>query len=514
MIYFLCILSILKENKMKDFFNTLSPEKAGIKSENVIAFMDGLERFGINLHSFILMKGNDIFAEGYRKPFKKDELHRMYSVSKTFAAMAIGILIGDGVVDINAPIIKYFPEYDKEDVHPNIRNMTIEHILKMTTCFPYGSTYSAVASPDKVPDWLDTFFCCKTTHPSGTIYNYDSSASYMLAVLVERITGKPFMELLKDRALCKIGGSKDMRCLKAPGGHSWASSAVLCSTRDLARLARLTMLKGEWDGEQLLPRDFVEKATTSQVDDDQTGFPDAFHGRGYGYQIWMTMEGSYSFIGMGEQLAVCMPDKDLLFVCTSDHQGLEGIARQTIYIELMHHIKDNLCECSLDENGDAYKKLLHKCENLEYPLYKGAHHSDVFDKYNGKTFILNENTMGISEICFTVDNDGNGRIDYINTNGSKTVKFGIGKAVIDVFPEDSYSGDTLGVPSGRNFRSIASGAFTDERTLHIKCDVIDDYFGNLNIIAIFDNDVLSLYMKPNAQMFLGEYRGFTSGKLK
>ncbi len=499
---------------MKEFFNTVSPEKAGIKSENVIKFMDGLERFGIHLHSFLLMKGNDVFAECYRKPFKKDELHRMYSVSKTFAAMSLGILIGDGVVGINAPIIKYFPEYDNENVHPNIKNMTVEHLLKMTTCYPYGSTYSAVGSPDKVPDWLDTFFCCKTTHPSGTIYNYDSSASYMLAVLVERITGKPFMELLKDRALSKIGFSKDARCLKAPGGHSWASSAVLCSTRDLARLARLTMLKGEWNGEQLLPRDFVEAATKRQVDSDQTGFPDAFHGQGYGYQIWMTMEGSYSFIGMGEQLAVCMPDKDLLFVCTSDHQGLEGIARQTIYIELMHHIKDNLCDSPLEENEVAYKALLDKCENLEYPLYKGAHSSPVFDKYNGKTFILNENNMGISEITFSVDKYGNGRIDYINDQGEKTINFGIGKAVMGEFPQDGYSTEILGKPGDRRFRSIASGAFTDERTLHIKCDVIDEYFGNLNIIAVFENDTLALFMKPNAQMFLSEYKGFTSGILK
>ena len=154
---------------MKEIFNIITPEKAGIPSHKVIEFMDGLERFGINLHSFILMKGDDVFAECYRKPFKQDEPHRMYSVSKTFAAMTTGILIGDGLIDINAPMIKYFPEYDNEDVHPFVRNMTVEHILKMTTCFPYGSTYSAVGSPDKVPNWLDTFFCCKATHPSGTL---------------------------------------------------------------------------------------------------------------------------------------------------------------------------------------------------------------------------------------------------------------------------------------------------------------------------------------------------------
>ena len=53
------------------------------------------------------------------------------------------------------------------------------------------------------------------------------------------------------------------------GRASWASSAVLCSTRDLARIARLTMLEGRWNGEQLIPRDFVKAATSKQVDNDQ-----------------------------------------------------------------------------------------------------------------------------------------------------------------------------------------------------------------------------------------------------
>ena len=94
--------------------------------------MDGLERFGVYLHSFILMKGNDIFAECYRKPFKINELHRMYSVSKTFAAMAIGILVGDGKIGLKDAVIKYFPEYDTENVSEHVRKLTVKHLLKMT----------------------------------------------------------------------------------------------------------------------------------------------------------------------------------------------------------------------------------------------------------------------------------------------------------------------------------------------------------------------------------------------
>lgn len=498
---------------MKDFFSYTTPERVGIKSENVIKFMTELEHFGVFLHSFALIKGNEIFAEMYRKPFKKDEFHRMYSTTKTFASMALGILIGEGKVKLDDKVIKYFPEYS-DCKYQQVLDMTVEDMLRMATSFSGGTTYSAHMPAYLEKNWVSTFFKTDTSHPSGTVFNYDTSASYMCNVIVERITGMPFIEFLKEKALLKTGFSKESRVLKAPEGYTWGGSALLCTTLDLARLARLVMLDGCWNGEQLLPKDYVIKAKSNLIDNCQSGFKTAFGGHGYGYQIWRTVDNTFSFLGMGEQLAICMPEEDLLFVCTADCQGIAGISRSTIYINLWHYIKETICKDSLPENPEAYSKLKYLCDNSDFPVFPGKTTSPVSEKVKNKKFTLENNSMGISEIAFDYDDDGNGVMKYTNEQGYKELKFGIGKTIIDEFPQDGYFGDTIGKDSGRRYRCISSGAWSNETTLHIKADIIDDYFGNLNIIAVFKNDEISIYMEPHAEWFLSEYSGFAGGKIK
>ena len=497
---------------MKEFFTYTTPEKVGVSSENVIKFMTELEHFGVYLHSFALIKGNEIFAEMYRKPFKKDELHRMYSTTKTFVSMALGILIGEGKVKLDDKVIKYFPEYESCE-YQQVLDMTVEDMLRMSTCFSCGTTYGAHGPAYNQKDWVSTFFNTNTSHPSGTLFNYDTSASYMCNVIVERITGMPFIEFLKEKALGKIGFSENARVLKAPEGYSWGGSALLCSTLDLARLARLTMLDGEWDGEQLLPKDYVVAAKSNLIDNDQSGFRTTHGGHGYGYQIWRTVDNTFSFLGMGEQLAICMPEEDLLFVCTADCQGIAGISRSTIYINLWHFIKDTIVKGELPENKEAYAKLKALCESADFPIYPGEKTSPLAEKVYGKRFTLRNNSMGITDISFECDDDGNGVMKYTNAQGYKELKFGIGKYIIDTFPQDGYFGEVIGVDCGRRYRCISSGAWTNNTTLHIKSDLIDDYFGNLNIIAVFKGDEISIYMDSHAEWFLNEYKGFACGRL-
>ncbi len=495
---------------MSEYFSYITPEKAGISSQNIIKFMDELEHYGVFLHGFVIAKGHNIFAEGYRKPFEKNELHRMYSVSKTFASMAIGVLVGEGKVNLEDPVIKYFPEYDSKVMDQYVRNMKIEHLLKMSTCFSYPTTYGAKKAPYLEPNWIDTFFTVNSSHPSGTVWNYDTSASYMLDVIVERITGMPFLEYLKEKALLKIGFSKDARCLKAPEGHSWGGSAVLASTLDLARFARLVMDGGEWNGEQLIPKDYIEKATSNVADNAQEGFITCYSGHGYGYQIWRTLDDTFSFVGMGGQLAICMPKENMLFACNADIQGIPG-SYTPIYMNLWKNVKELISENSIAENNKLYEELQNKCKNLEYPVYPGATTSPISKKVFGKTYILQNNPMGITDISFDCDNNGNGIMKYHNAQGVKELKFGIGKTVVDKFPQDGYFGDTIGKSADRRYRCIASGAWTNEKTLHIKCDIIDDYFGNLSIVACFEEEKIALYMQPHAEWFLLEYNGFASG---
>jgi len=489
-------------------FSYKTPESVGVSSGNVVSFMDQLEREGVYLHSFALLKGDSIFAEGYRPPFDEKRLHRMYSVSKTFTSMAIGVLVGDGAIKLSDKVVSFFPDYCHDDMHHYLKETTIRDLLMMSTPFP-ADAYSWRMSAHLEKDWIWAFFHAPVDHPSGTIFRYDTAGTYMLCAIVERVTGKDFLTFLKERALLKTGFSPDSWCVKSPDGVAWGGSGVECTLIDLARLARLVMNGGKWNGEQLISSEYIKEATSRQIDNNTDGFPE--HSQaflGYGYQIWVTHDNTYSFLGMGTQIAVCMPKEDLLFVCTADTQG-NGDAYGTVFRALWQWIKEPAGE-PLPENPEAFSVLENRLCNMAYPVVEGNKTSAVAERVNGRKYLLCENPMGIKNITVKLNGD-EGVLCWENEQGYKELKFGIGKAIPGAFPQEGYCGKSVDKASDHLYECIASGAWTDDNKLVIKADLIDDYFGNLCIHLGYKGDEIGVYMQKHAEFFLNEYNGFAGG---
>ena len=91
-------------------FNKVTPENVGISSKYVSQFINTLNERSLATHSIILARGKSIFAESYWAPFDKDFCHRMYSQTKSYVGVAVGILVGEGLLKLNDKIADYFPE--------------------------------------------------------------------------------------------------------------------------------------------------------------------------------------------------------------------------------------------------------------------------------------------------------------------------------------------------------------------------------------------------------------------
>ena len=91
-------------------FNKITPEQAGISSKNVQDLLQFYYDNGVILHSVLLMKGNDLFGEFYYKPFHKDYNHRIYSETKSYVGIAIGLLEEEGKLKLDDKVADYFPE--------------------------------------------------------------------------------------------------------------------------------------------------------------------------------------------------------------------------------------------------------------------------------------------------------------------------------------------------------------------------------------------------------------------
>ena len=492
-------------NNMCDFIYA-KPESVGIKSKNIHRYIELLEEANLCTHCLIIMRHGKIISENYWEPFHKDFLHRQYSVTKSFVSLAIGFLEQDGMIDIDLPVSRYFPEELKNQPDENMKNQTNRHMQMMTTAKTNENWFEARCE-DRVRFYFENSL--DETRPAGTVFQYDSTGSFVLGALVERITGKELMTYLREKFLDKIGFPKEAYMLKCPGGHSWGDSGLVCKATDLLRTTQFVMNNGRWNGEQLLNREYITKATSKQTDNNIMGV-NTYRTQGYGYQFWRAYDNSFLFNGMGDQLAICVPDTDIIMVINSDNQG-NIHSRKTIVDNFFDLIVRRAVDGGIAESHEDTDKLEDYAATLKLFAVKGESYNAIQEKCSGVTYNMNDNPMGITKIrlCFTGDK---GVFCYTNAQGDKEIPFGMGHNEFSEFPQEGYS-DEIGSQKGtRLYKCAASGAWVSDYQLLIKVQIIDTYFGYLNIgIGFTEDNKIGVCMTKAAEDFLNEYQGFAGG---
>ncbi len=491
-------------------FNTVTPESVGISSKNVHEFIKTLDDYGFCTHSIIMSRGTDIFNECYYAPFHKDFNHRMYSVSKSFVSIAVGMAIEDGLISIDDKMIKYFPEYVTDETDVLVKETTIHDMLTMSTAIRYQPLVNWFAS--NTDDRTKEYFKFTGQKIPGTFYFYDSPASYMLGVIIEKLTGKTFLDYIKDKALLDIGFSKESYCLKCPGGYAWGDSAVMCTSRDLLTFARFVMNEGNVDGKQYMDPEYIREATKKQVNNDDMAVVNIHGIHGYGYQIWKTPNDGFAFIGMGDQIAICDPETDFIFIITSDNQG-SGATRAILYHELYKTIINQL-GAPLPEDKEAYNELIDYTNNLKLFALKEDRDNFFINEINDVTYTLDQNPMGMEYIKLHFEGK-KGTLCYKNAQGEKELKFGIGYNEFGKFPQEGYS-DMVGneYAPGNYYDCACSADWARDKTLRIKVQIIDKYFGNACFMIGFKDERISINITKTAEGFLHEYVGMALGKRK
>ena len=342
-------------------FEYASPESLGIPSAAVAAFLREMEECRFPLHSYILMRHGKIAAEGYVAPFTADRKHRMYSVSKSFTSVAVGMLITEGRLSLDDRVADFFPEYLPDHPSPYTLRATVRDLLRMATpnednSYKWGDT-----------DFVATFFNNpKDKHEPGTIFHYDTAGTTTLCGLVEKITGMPILDYMRP-LLDALGISGDIWCIQTPEGRSWTGSGIMCTSRDLLRFGLFCLQKGQWNGRQWVDRQYMEEATSKQIDINTAH--SGYVKDGYGYQFWMVREGGFACSGMGGQYAFMMPKEDVVMVTTADTQGIDNAEDATK--RAFYRLLDSMTEKPLPED-EAGERLLREAvpKTLPGPVAK------------------------------------------------------------------------------------------------------------------------------------------------
>ena len=486
-------------------FEKITPEAAGIPSEKIEEYIKTLEKRGAAMHSLLIMRNGKIVSENYWAPFDKDFCHRMYSQTKSFTAIGIGLLEEEGKLSLDTRLVDIFPEKIDREIPKYLSEQTVREMLTMTTSGNPLNWFTA-GDPDRTHLYLATG---SSERPAGTLWEYDSPGSQVLAAIVEKLSGMSLLDYLKSRLFDKMGTFKTATILKTPNGDSWGDSAMVCTARDIASFGQLCMNYGMWEGERLMNEDFLRTATSKVRDNTESSHYGVFR-YGYGYQIWRTEQNGFAFVGMGDEITICLPDRGIILVTTADNQGDKNIVRSIIVNSFFDLVVNNAKDEPLPENPEAQKSLEDYSATLKLRTMVGTEDSSFREELSGRVYDCEKNPMGITEFSFVFSEDGkSGEFRYKNAQGDKVIPFGVNHNVFGKFPELGYS-DEYGVTKTTNgfmYNDAASFAWLEEKKLILFVQIIDRYFGNMSAVFGFRGEDCAASFTKTAEFFLMEYEG-------
>ncbi|MBR5424725.1 MAG: serine hydrolase [Clostridia bacterium] len=287
------------------------PEEAGVSGVEIEKFLIDIEENDYNIHSFMVLRHGVVAAECYRAPFTADRPHALYSVSKTFTAVAVGIALGEGLLSLDDKVKDFFPEYTDRLKDKYLDMLTVRHLLTMTS----GKNPSILDDKSK-GHWVESYFRFPWKSAPGKEFKYVSENTFMLCAILARVTGMCVRDYLQPRLFEPLGidypqWETDENGVEAGG---WG---LYVTTEDIAKLMLLIQNGGEFNGRRIFPEAYAKEMIGYQADNAPANTsPDSR--AGYGYCVWRN-EGAkgYRADGMFSQFGIVFEDYDAIVAVNS-----------------------------------------------------------------------------------------------------------------------------------------------------------------------------------------------------
>jgi len=294
------------------------------------AFFKGAEQEKKDVHSVMIVKDGQVIYSRWQSQGSEKVPHVLHSVSKTFTATAVGLAIADGKMALTDKVIKYFPDKLPAQVSDNLKAMTVRDLLTMSCGHDTEPSFRGLDQ-----DWVTAFLAHPVVHKPGEFYLYNSLGTYMLSAIVQQVTGQKVLDYLTPRLFEPLHIDKP-RWEESPQGINAGGWGLWLKTEDLAKMGQLLLQKGEWNGKQLIPAEWVAEMSKKQVESINPGTrieeaeakgmtkETSDWMQGYGYQMWRCRPGCFRADGARGQYIIVVPDKNAVIAITSDVEDLQG----------------------------------------------------------------------------------------------------------------------------------------------------------------------------------------------
>lgn len=314
---------------LADGWAIAAPEEQGMDSEVLAAMLAEVEEQSYAIDSVTVIRNGYQVLDASVYPYSTSEQHIIHSCTKSIVSALIGIAIAEGhIASVDIPVLALFPDRDVANVDQRKEQMTLEHLLTMTSGLDCQDSYlyrwAGLNQMRASTDWVQHVLDLPMAAPPGTRFEYCNGASFLLSAIISEKTGVNAQDFA-DQHLFGPLGITDVTWPTNPAGINIGWGELRMLPQDMAKIGFLYLNKGVWNGEQVVPAEFVAASTREYIP--------ATLEDGYGYQWWVSDAGYYLALGYAGQFIYVVPEKDLVAVFTSDLEERDFYTPQNLLDE-------------------------------------------------------------------------------------------------------------------------------------------------------------------------------------
>jgi CubicO group peptidase (beta-lactamase class C family) len=370
-----------------------TPEEQGVSSSAILDFITAADANVEHMHGFVLVRHGHVVAEGWWTPYAAETRHALFSLSKSFTSTAVGLAVAEGKLGVDDEVIKFFPDEVPAEPSKTLKAMRVRDLLTMSA--GHHAEDLAAFDIDSDEPLTRVFLSMPVAHKPGTLFVYNTPATFMQSAIVQRVTGQNLVEYLRPRLFEPLGIA-DPRWVQTKQGIAQGGTGLSLRTEEIARFGQLYLQKGQWNGKQIIPASWVEAATSRQVSNGSE--PTSDWDQGYGYQFWRCRHGFYRGDGAFGQFCIVMPSLDAVVAINAGTRDMAGVMN-LVWEKLLPGMASS---AALPPDPDNQAKLKATLAKLALPPASGSATSPSAASVSGRTFLVPKNEQGIASLALEV----------------------------------------------------------------------------------------------------------------
>jgi CubicO group peptidase (beta-lactamase class C family) len=294
-----------------DGWRISSPEDQGMDAALLAQMFENIEQHRLKIDSVLVVRNGYIVAEKYYAPYTINTQHVLYSCTKSFISALIGMAIEDGFIEsVGQHVLDFFPDQSFQNLDARKEAMTLEDLLTMRAGIAWNEGMPAYQGMMGSSDWVAYVLDKPMETDPGNRFNYCSGCSHVMSAIIEKTTDEGTLTFAKNHLFEPLGITNydwEVDSNGVPNG-GWG---LHMTPREMAKFGYLFLNEGEWDGQQIIPSEWVREST-------QVGLPTG-EGVDYAYQWWLYPNlDLYAAQGLNGQMIYVIPDLSLVVVFTAD----------------------------------------------------------------------------------------------------------------------------------------------------------------------------------------------------